>query len=217
MNDLTSTKKPLNISILNTIIESTVQSNATSGFNRQNQHLSHPLNLANYSFKDTTIRSYRNQNVTLNNVNKANQLDYSSFNKAQSILIQNENKNNIESKVKQKFKFKMKFFRKKSSIKDYIPCLCLWFLLITLSAIYFGLVWPRVIEIFNTNSYWIIFLAFKVYFFVNLVVNFLFSIFRDPGRLPMETADRGVPHKSELTVEVKGEPVEQKWCTVCKI
>jgi hypothetical protein len=212
MNDLTSKKKPLDISILNTLIESTIKSSASSGLNEE-----HFKQKQNNSFRDFT-KSYRNQKINLYNINRTNENGYSlSLNQPQKqpciFLDQHENIVTNSNNKKQRFKFKMKFSRSSSSFKDYIPCLCLWFLLVVISGIYFGLVWPRFIEIFSANSYWIIFLVFKFFFLFNLVVNFLLSIFKDPGRLP-RTNDKQNTNKNELIVFVKGESVELKWCTV---
>ena len=214
MNELD--RKPLNLSILNTIIETTIKSNASSGLNRNLQQKRQLPQ--NNSLGDFSTRSYRNHNITLNNININNEKSFNSFPTAfsptQPYTAHNEDTNTIEEKKKQKFKFKMKLFRGNTSFVDCVPCLCLWFLLVSISAIYFGLVWPRLMEIFNKNSYWIIFLVVKVYFFFNLVINFLLSIFRDPGHFPKEIINSNNDVKNELIVHVKGEPVEIKWCTV---
>ena len=221
MSDLTSKKKPLNFSILNTIIENTVKSNANSGFNKDDPTRQ---TLTSNSFREFT-NSYRNHNINLSSVNKAREIQLPhSFNTNSRLtqeqpprLILGQYETNIDANKKQKFKFKMKLFRSpNASFKDFIPCLCLWFLLLSVTGIYFGLVWPRLIDIFNVNSYWIIFLVFKCFFLFNLVVNFLLSIFKDPGRLPMNKNNHlnVNSNKSELIAYVKGEAVELKWCTV---
>ncbi len=202
-----SIKKPVNISILNTVIETAVKSNANSGINRQSS--------SNYSFKDYTkahVKSYRNKNSIIDTSVIANNHYKTKPNPPP--FEQNEQFN---FNKKQKFKFKMKLCRENTSLGEYVPCFCLWLMLILVTAVYFGIVWPRLVELFNSTFYWLFLLFVKVYFLVNLIVNFLISMFRDPGRLPMAKSNNNnnvIPSKNEIIVFIKGESVELKWCTV---
>ena len=196
-------KKSVNLSTLNSIIETTTKSNAGAIYlNRQNS--------SNYSFKDYTkanIKSYRHENPILKSTASPN---------ANVLTLNYDQNEQLPVNKKQKFKFKMKLCRENTSLIDYVPCICLWFLLIAISAIYFGLVWPRFVELFNSTLYWLIILIVKLYLMANLIVNFLLSMFRNPGRLPMppSTKTEAVPHKNVMIVYIKSEPVELKWCTV---
>jgi hypothetical protein len=135
-----------------------------------------------------------------------------------NLNITNSNTINNNSSNENKFKFKLP----KISIKDMIPCLIAWFILISFTAVYYVLVFPRLIFIIENGSnykYWIILLVVKIYLFVNIVINYLISMFRDPGRFPKNTSKDenflyDLHNQSSYDVYMKEDSAEVKWCKV---
>jgi hypothetical protein len=249
--DEARTKKALNISSLNNIIETAVRTNATSGikdtriivttdkklttkdkfdaylnnFNFDNYITNINLNKnpirQNYDDNVIDTRSIKNNSILINSntniIETTNNLNIST----NSIDQHNPNRSIKHQKEKKRFISKLKLNRKNSSssIKQSIPCLIAWFLLISFTVLYFSLVFPRLIQLLDFHSYyWIILLVIKCYLFISIVVNYLIAIFRDPGRLPKQSLDLINEGKRypEIVVFVKDEEAELKWCKTCQ-
>ena len=151
---------------------------------------------------------------------KLNQINLND-NLSTDINIDSHLNNNSKNSNEKKFKFKLPNLSK-ISFKDMIPCLIAWFILISFTAVYYVLVFPRLIVIIENGSnykYWIILLVVKIYLFINIVINYLISMFRDPGRLPKNTSKDetflyDLHNQSSYDVYVKEDSAEVKWCKV---
>ena len=108
-----------------------------------------------------------------------------------------------------------------------LPCTTVCLLFASFAAVYFALVFPRLVALINNSSsssssdqyLWLIVLAVQLLLFAATALNYFISMCRDPGRLPnnpnrmlhaTSSADPG-----PISVIVLGaQIVDLKWCQV---
>lgn len=106
-----------------------------------------------------------------------------------------------------------------------MPCLFVWFLLISLNVVYYATVWPKLVQLARLyDSAYLSFgfiLAVKICLLVAILVNFSISTWRDPGRMPQSKSNSEQiweVHKEQpnemIVVNVCNQNVELKWCSV---
>lgn len=127
-------------------------------------------------------------------------------------------------------------------LQNSTPCIFVWFVLISCNAVYYSIVWPKLVYLADvttrshsssTTVSMAILLAVHVYLLLAILVNLVLSTFSDPGFLPQskstcELAASTLKPPSSPTykqtsisvepsfvvVNVFSQTVELKWCSV---
>ena len=117
--------------------------------------------------------------------------------------------------------------RTKSIIKRFknsVPCLFVWFLLVTCDVIYYAIVWPSLVSVIGLyNQGYLSFgilLAIKIYLLLSITMNLCLSTFSDPGFLPQQQGSSELSNsvvardKGFIVINVFNQKVQLKWCSV---
>jgi hypothetical protein len=211
--------KELNTVVLNEILEKAVRTNASSGLVNQ-INCSYFQFINNFKLKRKNVPTTNYPTVYIKNIEistispeEKQNVCKSENNNIQLETDQNQKNRTSQEKITIAESNKISRYKLfKQAFTSRLPCLIAWFLLLLQAVIYYPLIFPRLADIFQ-SYYWIILLLFKIYLLINVVVNFLIAMCRDPGFLPynhVSVYDLKLPK----LVYVNKEAVEIRWCAV---
>jgi hypothetical protein len=108
-------------------------------------------------------------------------------------------------------------------IKRPLPCLFAWLILLSATAVYFGIIVNSFYEMITNDDiyyYWISIFITQIVVFIFTAANFLIAIFRDPGRFkkiylsPDDPANDDTKYPLYKNIMIKNVSVKTKWCSV---